>query len=81
MQGVNSDSSALEPVGQFFAVQNVRKFGLAVGIHRVVTLVPIEIIPVHAATLVGKTRYNYNSVKRRDSLRILESCKFTIYLG
>ena len=61
MQYVNGDSSSFQSAGQFLGMQNVGKFRLAVCFECVIVLLPVQVLPVHAGTLVSHAGDNHNS--------------------
>ena len=56
MEAVHRDASVLEPLGQLDAVKHVGQLGLRVGLPLVVALLPVDVVPVHLAVLVGQAR-------------------------
>ena len=61
VQYVNGDSSSFQSAGQFLGMQNVGKFRLAVCFECVIVLLPVQVLPVHAGTLVSHAGDNHNS--------------------
>ena len=47
MKAINRNVSVFKPPCQFFGMQDVSEFGLAISFHCAEAFIPIEVVPVH----------------------------------
>ena len=68
MQRGDCDFLLLQPMGQFFGMEDVGQLGLAVGLVFVVRLLHVQILPMHASEIMGRARDDDDSESRSVSL-------------